>query len=200
VPSEQLVLVTVPAVESIVVVPAALQFHEGDVAKFAAHCVASTLTDGGKFSGVQVQTFAVQVVVRQSEPTLQALPVPHLGQPPPQSTSVSVPSFVPFVLQPGAVHICEIQLLFWQSAPVVHPWPFGHLFGHVLPQSTPVSVPFLTVSLHVGAWQVLEMQFADVQSVLLAQPWPFGHLLGQVLPQSVPVSVPFLIPSVHDGV
>jgi hypothetical protein len=28
-----------------------------------------------------------------------------LGQPPPQSTSVSVPSFTWFVLQPGAVHI-----------------------------------------------------------------------------------------------
>ena len=47
VPSAQLVLVTVPAVELIVVVPAALQFHVGDVRKFAAHCDASTLTDGG---------------------------------------------------------------------------------------------------------------------------------------------------------
>jgi hypothetical protein len=144
------VLVTVPADESMVVVPAALQFHDGDVAKFADHWVASTLTDGGRLSGVQVQTLAVHVVVRQSEPTLHALPVAHLGQPPPQSTSVSVPSFVAFVLQPGAVHICEMQLLFWQSAPVLQPWPFGHLFGHVPPQSTPVSGPFFTVSVQLG--------------------------------------------------
>jgi hypothetical protein len=150
VPSEQLVLVTVPADESTVVVPAALQFHEGDVSKFVDHWVASTLTDGGRLSGVHVHTFEVHVVVKQSEPTLQALPVAHFGQPPPQSTSVSVPSFVLFVLQPGAVHIFEMQLLFWQSAPVLHPWPFGHLFGHVPPQSTPVSGPFFTVSVHVG--------------------------------------------------
>src|SRR5689334_115586 len=37
----------VPAAELMVVVPAALQFQVGDVAKFAAHCVASTLTEGG---------------------------------------------------------------------------------------------------------------------------------------------------------
>lgn len=47
VPSEQLVLVTVPAEESIVVVPAAVQTHVGDVEKFADHCVVSTLAAGG---------------------------------------------------------------------------------------------------------------------------------------------------------
>lgn len=40
-------LVMVPALELIVVVPAALQFQVGEVAKFATHCVASTLTEGG---------------------------------------------------------------------------------------------------------------------------------------------------------
>ena len=48
VPSAQLVLVTVPAAESTVVVPDALQVHVGDVLKFAAHWVTSTFTDGGK--------------------------------------------------------------------------------------------------------------------------------------------------------
>jgi hypothetical protein len=48
VPSVQLVLVMLPVpVELMVVVPAALQFHVGDVKKFAAHAEASTLTDGG---------------------------------------------------------------------------------------------------------------------------------------------------------
>jgi hypothetical protein len=112
VPSEQLVLVIVPAVESTVVVPAALQFQDGEVAKFAVHCAASTLTDGGKLSGVHVHTFPVQVLLVQSEATLHTLPLPHLGQPPPQSTSVSVPSFAPFVLHPGAVHTLVMQLPF----------------------------------------------------------------------------------------
>lgn len=111
-PSVQLVLETVPAVESMVVVPEALQFHAGDVAKFAVHCVASTLTDGGRTSGVHVHTLPVQVVVTQSEFTTHALPVAHAAQPPPQSTSVSVPSLVPFVLHAGAVHVLEMQLLF----------------------------------------------------------------------------------------
>src|ERR1019366_2711420 len=53
VPSEQLVLVTVPAFESIVVVPDALQFQVGDAANSVAHSVTSTLTDGGRLTGVQ---------------------------------------------------------------------------------------------------------------------------------------------------
>jgi hypothetical protein len=53
VPSAQVVSVTVPAVEFMVIVPAALQFHVGDVLKFRAHWVASTLTDGGSSMLVQ---------------------------------------------------------------------------------------------------------------------------------------------------
>jgi len=49
-PSVQLVLVMVPAVESTVVVPAAVQFQVGEVWKFVAHCAEFTFTDGG--SGV----------------------------------------------------------------------------------------------------------------------------------------------------
>jgi hypothetical protein len=39
---------TVPAAESTVVVPAALQVQVGDVLKFGAHWLTSTFTDGGK--------------------------------------------------------------------------------------------------------------------------------------------------------
>src|SRR5260221_7020573 len=46
-PSAQLVLVIVPAAESIVVVPAALQFQAGGMAQVAAHFMASTFTEGG---------------------------------------------------------------------------------------------------------------------------------------------------------
>ena len=47
VPRLQLVLVMVPALESIVVVPAASQFHAGEVLKFSAQVLEVTLTDGG---------------------------------------------------------------------------------------------------------------------------------------------------------
>jgi hypothetical protein len=48
VPSVQLVLVTAPVVELIVVVPAALQVQIGAVAKLEAHVVESTFTEGGR--------------------------------------------------------------------------------------------------------------------------------------------------------
>src|SRR4051812_14999747 len=47
VPSAQLVLVTVPAAVSIVVVPAAVQLQLGAVRKLAFHCIGSTASDGG---------------------------------------------------------------------------------------------------------------------------------------------------------
>src|ERR1700722_13608801 len=75
VPSVQLVLVTVPAFESTVVVPAALQFQVGEVLKFAAHWVASTLTDGGSCTCVHIAQW----------PLWQADPAAHaklLPQPP----------------------------------------------------------------------------------------------------------------------
>jgi len=51
-------------------------------------------------------------VLMQSLLTLQFLPVPQGGQlPPPQSVSVSVPSFVPSLHSP-------MHLLFWQTLPV----------------------------------------------------------------------------------
>jgi hypothetical protein len=112
VPSAQLVLVTDPALVSIVVVPAALQFQVGDVAKFALHCVASMLTDGGTTRGVHTHLLPVHVVLVQSVPVLHALPEAHGGHPPPQSTSVSVPFFAPSVLHCGAVHVFAMQLPF----------------------------------------------------------------------------------------
>lgn len=90
VPSAQFVLVTVPAVESIVVVPEVLQFHVGDVAK--VHCVASTLTDGGIIVVAQAQVPPVQEPLAQSELPPHVSPVPQGEQEPPQSTSLSSPS------------------------------------------------------------------------------------------------------------
>jgi hypothetical protein len=62
VPRVQLVLVIEPAVESIVVVPEAVQLQLGEVLKLVFHCVASTFTDGGTATLVQLwQTAATQV-------------------------------------------------------------------------------------------------------------------------------------------
>jgi hypothetical protein len=76
VPSEQLVLLTVPAAESIVVVPAAVQVQVGDEAN--VHCVASTLTDGGR--GPLVVSVHVSLVHALASSQL-ALP-PHAWQVP----------------------------------------------------------------------------------------------------------------------
>src|ERR1041385_7170641 len=157
-----------------VVVPAALQFQIGDVAKFAVHVAGSTLTAGGSDNGVHTHLLPVQSSpATQSVPVTHALPVAHFGQPPPQSTSVSVPSFMLFAAQIGSVHTLAMQFAFWQSAGPPQPWPAGH-FGQVPPpQSTPVSAAFFTLSVHVGFWQTFAMQFAAWQSPfpLHALPW-----------------------------
>jgi hypothetical protein len=55
VPSEQPLPLIVPVFESIVVVPVPLQAHVGDDAK--VHCVASTLTEGGRERPLDSQPF-----------------------------------------------------------------------------------------------------------------------------------------------
>ena len=83
----QLVLVTVPAVVSMVVVPAALQFQVGELKKFADHWLASTFTEGGRVWLVQ------QVLPTCSQP-LAVLPSqlekPELQVPMAQAPRVQV--------------------------------------------------------------------------------------------------------------
>jgi hypothetical protein len=76
VPRVQLVLVMVPALESTVVVPAALQFQVGDVLKLASHGVGSTSTAGG--IGICVQ--GVHVPETHRVPLAHACPAPHPPQ------------------------------------------------------------------------------------------------------------------------
>ena len=76
VPRAQLVLVAVPALESIVVVPAAVQFQVGAVGKLAVHCVASTLTDGGSGEPACSQPF-------WALPSQSSVPGPQVAQAPP---------------------------------------------------------------------------------------------------------------------
>src|SRR4051812_29148555 len=75
----------------------------------------------------------------QSSSFKQALPSAHLGQAPPQSTSVSSPPFLPSVHD---VHLNPRHLPIMQSRSLAQTRPSAHL-GHVPPpQSTSVSVPF----------------------------------------------------------
>jgi hypothetical protein len=76
VPRVQLVLEMVPALESIVVVPAALQFHVGDDLKLASHGVGSTSTAGG----IGTCVHGVQAPATQRVPLPQANEDPHPPQ------------------------------------------------------------------------------------------------------------------------
>src|SRR5258708_39780490 len=89
------------------------------------------------------QTPLAQRPEAQSPFPVHILPVPHAGQePPPQSTSVSVPFLTPSE-QLGAWHFPPVHTMLWQSRPAEHDLPAGHA-GHVPPpQSTSVSLPFL---------------------------------------------------------
>jgi hypothetical protein len=98
------------------------------------------------------QTLPLQLLDRQSELVPQLLPSPHLPQvEPPQSTSVSVPSFVPFEHEAGGcVHTLFEHNAVVQSAAPRQLLPVLHLGQEAPPQSTSVSVPFFTLSVQVG--------------------------------------------------
>jgi hypothetical protein len=91
----------------------------------------------------------------QSPPTPQVLPLAHfVEQPPPQSTSVSVPFFT-LSVQSGAWHTLLVHTPDWQSAATTHAFVAAHFVEQLPPQSTSVSVPFFTPSVQSGAWQTL---------------------------------------------
>src|SRR5260221_533662 len=110
----------------------------------------------------------------QSRPAEHDLPAGHAGHvPPPQSTSVSLPFFMPSV-QLGAG-------MGWQTPPLqkfepqsplpVHLPPLPHFPHAHPPQSTSVSMPFFTPSEQVGAWHTPFVQTP------LAQSLPLVHML-----------------------
>src|SRR5262245_23533971 len=108
-------------------------------------------------SGLQTaQRPAVHTLVLQSPGVRQAFPALHFGHAsPPQSTSVSEPSCVPFEhvaaglqtsepLEPDTVHVPLAQV-----APEEQLFPLRQRV-HAPPQSVPVSPPLDTPSSHVG--------------------------------------------------
>src|ERR1041385_4098970 len=91
---------------------------------------------------------AVHTLLKQSPLAWQWWAPEHLRQVPPQSTSVSPGSSLPFS-QGGRVQMPATQLLPSQSSLTLQPWPKSHL-PHVPPQSTPVSSPLWIWSVHSG--------------------------------------------------
>jgi hypothetical protein len=83
----------------------------------------------------------VHTALAQSGPMTQLLPGAHAAHcEPPQSTSVSSPSFTPSVqLAGGAVHTPPLQSPLWQSVPIVHVAPSPHGLPVRPPQLLPAS-------------------------------------------------------------
>ncbi len=148
------------------------------------------------------QTPAEQLVLEQSAPTLQVLPLAHLAaQLPPQSISLSLPFLIPSAQVGSAVQIPVTQLVLVQSVPARQVLPLAQSAAQLPPQSTSVSVPFFTPSVQVGAGaaQTPAEQLVLEQSALTPQVLPLAHLAAHVPPQSTSLSLPFLIPSVQVG-
>jgi hypothetical protein len=135
----------------------------------------------------------LQNIDKQSLSPWQVLVSAQAGQVgPPQSTSVSSPSFMPLVQEAGGIaHIMATQRALTQSAATLQAEPIAQGMQSP-PQSTPVSRPFFTPSLQVGmAHLPMPQKFvAQLASVVHWSPKHPGH--GP--PQSTPVSMPSLRP------
>jgi hypothetical protein len=125
---------------------------------------------------------------------LQLLPLAHGEQLPPQSTSLSLPSFTPSV-QLAALQTLAEQSALAQSLIAAHALPTAHFGQDGPPQSTSVSPAFFTPSVQVAA-QVFARHSAPLQSASFEQPSPVAHT-GHGPPQSTSVSPSFWMPSAH---
>jgi hypothetical protein len=91
----------------------------------------------------------VHVPDAQSRGARQPAPAPQgLQSGPPQSTSVSPPSFTPSEQLAGA-HLPDAHTFVLQSFGTLQPRPGAHALGHDPPQSMSVSSPSFTPSMHV---------------------------------------------------
>ncbi len=115
----------------------------------------------------------MQTELAQSPRRRQAFPATHGEQVPPQSLSVSSPSFTPLPHPAVTQTLAGEQSPVAQSEPAWQPRPTPHV-GQLPPppQSTSVSAPFWTVSVQSGAWQMPLLQELVVQSLPVAQAFP----------------------------
>src|SRR5690348_13696542 len=139
----------------------------------------------------------------QSALTMHPLVSAHLVvQEPPQSVSVSVPSFVPSKQALTHFMVVALQWPLVQSPSTMQPLLSPHFLfmpSQVAPpQSVSVSVPFCTPSVQLGVWQVLPPLGPEhtwlVQSPMSTHFLPSAQAL-QAPPQSLSVSVPSCVPS-----
>jgi hypothetical protein len=114
------------------------------------------MTGAGHFAASQgMHTSFTHCPLSQSTSTEHGFPAAHLGHAaPPQSTPVSVPSFIEFEhvaagRQKELVVVFAMQLRLAQSSGTLHEYPMRH--AQPPPQSIPVSMPFSTPSVHDGA-------------------------------------------------
>jgi hypothetical protein len=141
----QLSPLTVPAAESIVVVPDALQFQVGEVLKLLAHCVASTLTEGGTVTWVQ-QTPAWHIA---------PLPQTYAGPQPPHALGlVCSLSHEPLHWENPALHVNVHALLTHAGCALAT--VVVHEFAHApqLPRSFVVSTQLLPQRVGMPAGQL----------------------------------------------
>ena len=118
--------------------------------------------------------FETQSTLTQSAPLVHALPVPQgAHDAPPQSWSVSLPSFRPSP-QVAATHRLAAQIPLVQSVICPQARPSTQA-PHVPPQSTSVSLPSFTPSVQLGAAQAPSTQACPfVQDVAVHAGRPVG--------------------------
>ena len=142
---------------------------------------------------------ASQALVRQSLSAAQPWPMPQTPQvPPPQSMSVSLPSFC------SSLHwlvthtwVLASHALLEQSASMTQPLSIPHGEQVPPPQSTPVSLPSLRWSAH---WLATQMRSTPSHALLVQSPstahfCPVVQVAPQLPPQSTAVSSASLTPS-----
>src|SRR5688572_20471141 len=133
-----------------------------------------------------------QEFVRQSWFTLQALPIPHCGQPPPQLISVSEPFWT------GSEHVAfshskSTQAWLAQSEAVVHLRKSRH-GPHTPPQSTSLSFWFWRPSEHEAGRQAPFEQTPLSQSASAPQSLPSTQGGQSAPPQSLSASPSSALP------
>src|SRR6185312_1987485 len=106
-----------------------------------------SLTPFSHFEAAQVCDAGLHTPLKQSPSPSQLLPPRQCGQkPPPQSTSVSVPSLRPSSQRvPTHLPVTVEHSMLVQSSGRAQPWPVEQ-GAQVPPQSTSVSLPFCTPS------------------------------------------------------
>jgi hypothetical protein len=134
---------------------------------------------------------------RQSGSPPHTSPSPQPMHPPPQSTSVSAPFFLPSP-HDGGVHTSFAHTSLTQSASPTQPSLSSH-GPHPPPQSTSVSSPFFAPSEQLGSVHSPMMQLSVAQSIGVLHTSPSPHAAHTVPPQSTSVSSWLSAPSSHDG-